>query len=134
MITTLTIHTSAKAAMVDVTAQVEQAVRASGATAGICQVFVPHTTAGITLNENADPDVQRDILAALGRLVPAHGDYQHGEGNSPAHMKASLMGASLTVPIQDGHLLLGRWQGITFCEFDGPRQRYLVVNIVAALP
>ena len=120
--------------MVDVTAQVEQAVRASGATAGICQVFVPHTTAGITLNENADPDVQRDILTALDRLVPARGDYQHGEGNSPAHVKASLMGASLTLPIQDGRLLLGRWQGITFCEFDGPRQRDLVVNIVAALP
>ena len=119
--------------MMDVTAQVEQAVRASGATAGICQVFVPHTTAGITLNENADPDVQRDILTALDRLVPARGDYHHAEGNSPAHLKASLMGACVTLPIQDGRLLLGRWQGITFCEFDGPRQRALVVNIVAAL-
>jgi secondary thiamine-phosphate synthase enzyme len=117
--------------MIDVTARVEQAVRASGVTFGICQVFVPHTTAGVTLNENADPAVQRDILAALDRLIPAHGDYQHGEGNSPAHLKASLMGASLTVPIQDGRLLLGRWQGIAFCEFDGPRQRTLVVNIVA---
>lgn len=134
MITTLTIHTTGRSAMIDVTAQVEQAVRASGATAGICQVFVPHTTAGITLNENADPGVQRDLLAALDRLAPPRGDYQHGEGNSPAHVKASLMGASLTVPIQDGRLLLGRWQGITFCEFDGPRQRALVVNIVAALP
>lgn len=131
MITTLSIHTTARVAMIDVTARVEQAVRASGVTFGICQVFVPHTTAGVTLNENADPAVQRDILAALDRLIPAHGDYQHGEGNSPAHLKASLMGASLTVPIQDGRLLLGRWQGIAFCEFDGPRQRTLVVNIVA---
>jgi secondary thiamine-phosphate synthase enzyme len=134
MITTLTIHTTAKTAMMDVTVQVEQALRASGATAGICQVFVPHTTAGVTLNENADPDVQRDILTTLDRLVPARGDYRHGEGNSPAHVKASLMGASLTLPIQDGRLLLGRWQSITFCEFDGPRQRALVVNIVAAAP
>jgi secondary thiamine-phosphate synthase enzyme len=134
MITTLTICTTGKTAMMDITAQVEQALRASGATAGMCQVFVPHTTAGVTLNENADPDVQRDILTALDRLVPAHGDYQHGEGNSPAHVKASLVGASLTIPIRDGRLLLGRWQGITFCEFDGPRQRSLVVNIVAAAP
>jgi secondary thiamine-phosphate synthase enzyme len=132
MITTLTIHTVAKTAMVDVTAQVEQAVQASGASAGICQVFVPHSTAGVTLNENADPDVRRDILTALDRLVPAHGDYQHGEGNSPAHLKSSLVGASVTIPIHDGRLLLGRWQSIHFCEFDGPRRRALVVNIVAA--
>jgi secondary thiamine-phosphate synthase enzyme len=134
MMTTLTIHSTTQSAMMDVTAQVEQAVQASGAAAGICQVFVPHSTAGITLNENADPDVRRDILAALDRLVPAHGDYQHGEGNSPAHVKASLMGASLAVPIQEGRLLLGRWQSIHFCEFDGPRRRTLVVNVVAALP
>lgn len=134
MITTLSIHTTARVSMVDVTALVEQAVLASGAASGICHVFVPHTTAGITLNENADPDVQRDILAALDRLIPTHGDYHHGEGNSPAHLKASLMGASLTVPIQDGRLLLGRWQGITFCEFDGPRRRSLVVNILTAAP
>jgi secondary thiamine-phosphate synthase enzyme len=132
MITTLTIHTVAKTAMVDVTAQVEQAVQASGASAGICQVFVPHSTAGVTLNENADPDVRRDILTALDRLVPAHGDYQHGEGNSPAHLKSSLVGASVTIPIHDGRLLLGRWQSIHLCEFDGPRRRVLVVNIVAA--
>jgi secondary thiamine-phosphate synthase enzyme len=134
MITTLTIHTAAKTAMVDVTAQVEQVVQASGAAAGICQVFVPHSTAGVTLNENADPDVRRDILNALDRLVPAYGDYQHGEGNSPAHVKSSLMGASITIPIQDGRLLLGRWQSIHFCEFDGPRRRALVVNVLAAAP
>ena len=134
MITTLTIRTATQSAMVDVTAQVEQAVQASGARAGICQVFVPHTTAGITLNENADPDVQRDILTSLDRLVPARGDYRHSEGNSPAHVKASLMGASVTLPIRDGRLLLGRWQAITFCEFDGPRQRALVVNVIAAAP
>jgi secondary thiamine-phosphate synthase enzyme len=134
MITTLTIHTTAKTAMMDVTSLVEKAVQGSGAAAGICQVFVPHTTAGITLNENADPDVRCDILVALDRLVPAGGDYQHGEGNSPAHLKASLMGVSLTLPIHAGRLLLGRWQGIIFCEFDGPRRRDLVVNIVAGAP
>ncbi len=133
MITTLTIHTTARVAMMDVTAQVQQALSASGAAAGLCHVFVPHTTAGITLNENADPAVQRDILASLERLVPASGDYAHGEGNSPAHVKASMMGSSVTVPVRDGRLLLGRWQGITFCEFDGPRQRSLVVNVFAAV-
>jgi secondary thiamine-phosphate synthase enzyme len=131
MITTIRISTSAHTALLDVTTQVERAVRLSGVASGVCHVFVPHTTAGVTLNENADPDVKRDILVTLDRLVPPHGDYAHAEGNSPAHVKASLMGSSLVIPIEDGRLVLGTWQGITFCEFDGPRQRSLIVNIVS---
>jgi len=93
---------------------------------------VPHTTAGITINENADPSVQRDILHHLGKMVPQSGDYHHGEGNSPAHIKASLMGSSVTVLISGGRLALGTWQGIYFCEFDGPRNRKVWVKAVGA--
>ena len=131
MVTTLRISTTARTALLDVTGQVQQAVRESGIKNGICLIFVPHTTAGITINENADPDVKQDILTALDRLVPARGDYRHLEGNSPAHIKASLVGSSLAIPVEDGRLVLGTWQGITFCEFDGPRQRNLVVKILA---
>ncbi len=131
MITTLHISTPSRVTLLDVTGQVQQVVRESGVKSGLCLVFVPHTTAGITINENADPDVKRDILTTLDRLVPAHGDYRHSEGNSPAHIKASLMGFSLTIPIEDGRLILGTWQGITFCEFDGPRQRSLVIKVIA---
>lgn len=131
MITTLRINTMSRTALLDVTGQVQQAVRESGIKNGICFIFVPHTTAGIIINENADPDVKQDILTTLDRLVPARGDYQHLEGNSPAHIKASLVGSSLAIPIQDGRLVLGTWQGITFCEFDGPRLRNLVVKMLA---
>ena len=131
MTTTLHISTPSRTALLDVTGQVQQVIRESGVQSGLCLVFVPHTTAGLTINENADPDVKRDILAALDGLVPAHGDYRHSEGNSPAHIKASLMGFSLTIPIEDGRLILGTWQGITFCEFDGPRQRSLIVKVIA---
>jgi len=131
VVTTLRISTTARTALLDVTGQVQQAVRESGIKNGICLIFVPHTTAGITINENADPDVKQDILTALDRLVPARGDYRHLEGNSPAHIKASLVGSSLAIPVEDGRLVLGTWQGITFCEFDGPRQRNLVVKILA---
>ena len=130
MTTTLRLSTPARTVLLDVTGAVQQVVSESGVKSGICQVFVRHTTAGITINENADPDVKRDILAALDRLVPARGDYEHGEGNSPAHIKASLVGFSLSIPIEDGRLLLGTWQGILFCEFDGPRQRSLAVTVV----
>jgi len=131
VVTTLRISTTARTALLDVTGQVQQAVRESGIKNGICLIFVPHTTAGITINENADPDVKQDILTALDRLIPARGDYRHLEGNSPAHIKASLVGSSLAIPVEDGRLVLGTWQGITFCEFDGPRQRNLVVKILA---
>lgn len=95
-------------------------------------VFVPHTTAGITINENADPSVVDDLLDSLGRLIPEKGNYRHSEGNSDAHCKASLMGSSVLVPVKNGELLLGRWQGIYFCEFDGPRSRQFQVTVLAA--
>jgi secondary thiamine-phosphate synthase enzyme len=96
---------------------------------GICQVFVPHTTAGILINEGADPSVRRDILNQLDKIVPWSGDYQHREGNSPAHIKASLVGSSETIFIENGRLVLGTWQSIYFCEFDGPRHRQVIVKI-----
>ncbi len=114
---------------VDITAHVRQIVRNSNIQQGICQVFVPHTTAGVTINENADPDVVIDMLAALEHMVP-NLPYRHGEGNSPAHVKSSLMGCSITVPVVDSNLILGTWQGVYFCEFDGPRQRKVFVQVV----
>jgi secondary thiamine-phosphate synthase enzyme len=114
---------------VDVTELVERAVADAGVQRGEALIFVPHTTAGVTINENADPSVTADIIGFLSELVPAGGDYEHAEGNSDAHIKASLMGSSVRVIVQDGRLLLGRWQGIYFCEFDGPRQRQLWVSI-----
>lgn len=114
---------------VDITDRVWGIVRRAGVQQGICQIFVPHTTAGLTINENADPDVRADLLLALNRMVPDL-SYRHGEGNSPAHVKSSLMGCSLTVPIAGGELLLGTWQGIYLCEFDGPRRREVIVQAV----
>jgi secondary thiamine-phosphate synthase enzyme len=102
----------------------------SGIREGLCLLFVPHTTAAITINENADPDVVRDLLVTLERLVPRHGDYRHGEGNSDAHLKASLMGFSCQIPVSGGRLALGTWQGIYFCEFDGPRRRQLCIGFI----
>ena len=116
--------------MIDVTAEVQAIVTDSGVESGVCVVFVPHTTAGVTINENADPDVTRDILHALDCAVPWRGDYRHTEGNAAAHVKASMMGSSCTVLIRGGRLVLGTWQGIYFCEFDGPRQRKVHVQIV----
>lgn len=124
------IHTGAHEAFLDITARVAEYVRASGINRGVCTVYVPHTTAGVTINENADPDVVRDMLAALGKIVPASGDYRHREGNSPAHVKSSLMGSSAVVPVENGRLTLGTWQGIYVCEFDGPRHRRVLVQIV----
>ena len=118
---------------VDVTGKVADAVAESGVAEGVVHVFVTHTTAGITINENADPDVVRDIKAALQRMVPDRGDYRHAEGNSPAHVKASLMGSSVTVPLAGGRLVLGTWQGIYLCEFDGPRTRRVHVTVVRGL-
>jgi secondary thiamine-phosphate synthase enzyme len=114
---------------IDITRNVGEIVRHSRIRQGICQVFVPHTTAGVTINENADPDVVADMLAALGRMVP-NLPYRHGEGNSPAHVKSSLLGCSITVPIAENALVLGTWQGIYFCEFDGPRQRKVCVQVL----
>jgi secondary thiamine-phosphate synthase enzyme len=125
----LDIKTNAREEMVDLTPKIEAAVAASGVENGLCTVFIPHTTAGVTINENADPDVREDLLAALRRTVPDGVPYRHGEGNSPAHVKASLVGSSVTVIIEGGRLRLGTWQGIQFCEFDGPRARKVWVKV-----
>lgn len=126
---TFTVRTTQREELVDVTGLVEQAVRESGIQSGVAVCFVPHTTAGITINENADPDVRRDIIHKLNREFPQDDGYSHAEGNSDAHIKASLVGSSLQVLVEDNHLVLGRWQGIYFCEFDGPRTRQLIVKV-----
>lgn len=131
MITKLAIKTHSKVEFQEITGQVAQIVKESGVENGIGVVYVPHTTAGVTINEHADPDVVADIEAQLEKIVPQHSDYKHGEGNSPAHIKAALMGTSATVIIQYGELALGTWQGIFFCEFDGPRSRSVMVKIIA---
>lgn len=123
----LEITTRAREEMLDVTGLVEECVRKSGVEDGVCYLFVPHTTAAVTINENADPDVPRDILATLARLIPRGGNYSHREGNADAHVKASLLGHSASVPVRQGRLDLGTWQGIFFCEFDGPRRRRMLV-------
>jgi len=126
------VPTKQQAHFVDITSQVQKAVDEAKIQDGAVIVFVPHTTAGITINENADPSVQRDILHHLDKMVPQAGDYHHGEGNSPAHIKASLMGSSVTLLVSGGRLALGTWQGIYFCEFDGPRNRKVWVKAVSA--
>jgi secondary thiamine-phosphate synthase enzyme len=127
---TLTVQTDRRTQLVDVTAQVQKAVSASNVADGICYLYVPHTTAAITINECADPDVARDVEGALDRLIPVTGPYRHSEGNSDSHVKAILVGASQTIFVQGGKLALGRWQGIFFCEFDGPRNRKVHVKVV----
>lgn len=114
----------------DITSMIQEAVSISEVREGICCVYVPHTTAGLTINENADPDVKSDILMTLKDIVSNRLPFRHGEGNSPAHVKASLMGSAVTVPIHNGKLALGTWQGICFCEFDGPRRRHLHLQII----
>ena len=116
---------------IDLTGQVRKIVASGNVQNGLCQIFVPHTTAGVTINENADPAVVTDMLAALGKMVPDL-PYRHSEGNSPAHVKSSLVGCSITVPIAEGRLCLGTWQGIYFCEFDGPRTRKVWVQLVGS--
>jgi len=123
------INTPAREAMIDITREVKEEVKKSGIKEGICVVFVPHTTAGITINENADPTVKEDILSALDKIIP-HISFKHLEGNSDAHIKASLVGSSVTVLIENNEPVLGTWQGIYFCEFDGPRKRKVYVKII----
>src|SRR5215472_4893772 len=127
---TIIVKTDRRTQLVDVTAQVQKLVSASKISQGTCCLYVPHTTAAVTINECADPDVARDIEGALDRLVPATGPYRHSEGNSDSHVKSVLVGASQTVFVENGKLALGRWQGIFFCEFDGPRERKLIVKVV----
>jgi secondary thiamine-phosphate synthase enzyme len=126
------LETPGRAAFVDITAQVAAAARASGVPDGVVVVSVPHTTAGITINENVDPSVRADLLTALDRLVPATLPFTHAEGNADAHVKASLMGGSVQVPLTGGRLRLGTWQGVYFCEFDGPRRRRVEVVVLPA--
>ena len=114
----------------DISIEIKKVVRESGVVKGLCNVYIPHTTAGITINENADPDVVTDMLEGLDKMVPKL-KYRHYEGNTIAHIKASLMGASINIPIDNGVLCLGQWQGIYFCEFDGPRTRSVYVNIIS---
>jgi len=130
MSATFSVHTRNRTDFIDITPEVTNALRSAGVKDGLCQVFIPHTTAGVTINENADPDVRSDIMNALEKLVPWTGGYRHFEGNSAAHIKASLMGFSITVPVENGKLVLGTWQCIYFCEFDGPRTRKVVVTAV----
>ena len=124
------IQTTKQQQFIDITNKVVEEVKNSNVKDGIAVIYVPHTTAGVTINENADPDVVRDIISVLDKTYPVHGEYRHFEGNSHAHIKASLMGSSCTVIIHDGKLLLGTWQGIYFCEFDGPRNRELYVKVI----
>jgi len=120
----IAVRTNRHSQMLDITDRVRDAVRGAGVDSGLVTVYVPHTTAGVTINENADPDVVHDMLAQLDAMVPwSQPFYQHGEGNSAAHVKASMMGPSVTVLVDQGRPVLGRWQGIWFCEFDGPRDR-----------
>jgi secondary thiamine-phosphate synthase enzyme len=128
---TLTVRTTRRTEFIDITAAVRNLAERRHVTTGRCTVYVPHTTAGVTINEHADPDVASDITAALETIVPDDGAYRHAEGNSPAHIRASLMGSSATVMIEEGKLLLGTWQGIFFAEFDGPRTREVWVRISA---
>lgn len=124
----LSVSTQARTEMSDITRQVQRAVTETGLKDGICTVFVPHTTAGVTINENADPTVRRDILMELNKVIPFDDNYSHAEGNSAAHIKATLVGSSIVVPVKGGQLALGVWQGIYFCEFDGPRNRRVYVD------
>ena len=130
----LNVKTHHRVEFVDITERVRQAVSQSTVRDGSCLLFVQHTTAGLTINENADPDVVSDIIAQLEKLAPRGAGYRHSEGNSDAHIKASLMGFSLLVPVEAGQLALGHWQGIYLCEFDGPRTRHVCVSPLSHLP
>ena len=128
---TLVVRSGKRADAIEITDRVEQVVRESGVQTGLCQIYVPHTTAGVFINENADPDALSDLMSTLEALVPWENDYRHAEGNAAAHIKASLIGTSQTVPIRHGRLALGRWQGIYFADFDGPRERHFQVTVLA---
>jgi len=130
MIQTFQVRTSKQTELIDITRFVQEAVKKTGVEEGICFIFIPHTTAAVTINENADPSVSQDILMELNKVIPFQDRYHHLEGNSPAHIKASLIGPSETIFVESGKLALGTWQGIFFCEFDGPRNRSVYVRVV----
>ncbi len=125
------VRTSKQTEFIDITRSVQEEVKKTGVNDGICIIFVPHTTAGVTINENADPSVIHDILMELNKIVPFKDSYHHMEGNSPAHIKTSLVGSSEIVLVESGRLVLGTWQGIYFCEFDGPRNRKVHVKVIS---
>ncbi len=128
----LEVKTTSRCQMLDITGEVQRALGGSGLREGACLVYVPHTTAGVTVNENADPSVAADLLAHLEKLVPRGAGYRHREGNADAHIKAALVGTCQLVPVREGRLALGTWQGIFFCEFDGPRGRRVLVRFLPA--
>jgi len=130
MLKEITIKTNTQTQILDITAQVQKVVGESGIAEGLCCVFVPHTTAGVTINENADPSVKQDIVMELNKVIPFDDNYSHLEGNSAAHIKASIIGSSVNIPLKNNYLLLGTWQGVCFCEFDGPRARKFYVKII----
>jgi secondary thiamine-phosphate synthase enzyme len=127
----INVKSRARTEFVDITEKVQEVVKDAGVTSGVCYLYVPHTTAAVTINEGADPSVQRDIQALLGKLIPFEGDYHHREGNSSAHIKAAVIGISEIVVIEEGRLVLGTWQSIFFCEFDGPRHRRVALKLIA---
>ena len=131
MVQTFQVKTSIQSEFIDITRSVQEAVKKTGVKDGICIIFIPHTTAAVTINENADPSVVQDILMELNKMVPFKDPYRHMEGNSPAHIKASLLGCSEMVIVESGKLVLGTWQGIFFCEFDGPRNREVHVKVIS---
>jgi secondary thiamine-phosphate synthase enzyme len=126
----LTVRTHSRTELIDITAPVAKVIQESKVKDGLLTIFVPHTTAAVTINENADPSVQHDLLMELNRLIPFNGPYQHTEGNSAAHVKSTLVGPSLTLIVEAGRLVLGTWQGLYFCEFDGPRTRKIWVKMI----
>lgn len=130
MLNKFTVKTKEREELVNISSQVAAAVKGSGVKNGICVVHIPHTTAAVTINENADPDVQRDITSFMKKMVPQSATFRHSEGNSDSHIKSSLFSCSQTIIIDGGNLLLGTWQGIYFCEFDGPRDRTVIVKIM----
>jgi secondary thiamine-phosphate synthase enzyme len=127
---TLTVKTSSQTELIDLTGKIEKAIQSEGIDQGVCFLFVPHTTAAVTINEHADPSVRSDIVMVLNKIVPWKEAYRHMEGNSPAHIKASIMGSSELVAVENGRLKLGTWQGVFFCEFDGPRTRKIHVRLL----
>jgi len=129
---TLSIKTNLQTEWIDITRKVEDAVVREGVSDGLAVIFVPHTTSGVTINEGADPHVQEDFLRTINQVIPFKGAYRHSEGNSPAHIKTSLVGPSLTVMVESGRLVLGTWQSIFLCEFDGPRTRKVLIKLMAS--
>lgn len=124
------VQTSATVQFIRIDAQIEQTIKESGVKNGICVVFVPHTTAGVTINENADPDVVRDMVMELNKVIPATDGYRHSEGNSAAHIKSTLVGPSLSLIVENGRVVFGTWQSVYFCEFDGPRNRSVFIKVI----